>query len=245
MAPVFLPTRPAVLLSKNKLVVYDLDRLVVMDLVHKSARSIYIPSPVNSIQAANPAIKIDAKAQIYFKHGGRIYRMNENGELKLLWENNIAPELYITAFFIDRSDVLWVSVNAQGLIKVDLRALPFQSFTYQTNFAIDILQKAGISPSQIPKKWSAIYSPYYFRQARDDSGRLYLSCNYYTDNSVYRVNGTGLQPYRISRSSTTYSALLHSQKEGIQVFDEGAATWYSLHGKGLKPNILPYEKNSV
>ncbi len=53
---------------------------------------------------------------------------------------------------VDRSNVLWIGLNGDGVIKYDLNKRPFQTWPYRTNFQTDWLtQQANIPASAIPE----------------------------------------------------------------------------------------------
>lgn len=113
-------------LPHNKLVVYDMFKITVLDISNKTSRVYPIPPPTTKGAVSTlRTVQVDAKGRPYIENHGRVFRLNGQGELKLLWENADNPGLRISALFIDRSDVLWLSVNAQGLLKIDLQVMPF------------------------------------------------------------------------------------------------------------------------
>ena len=232
-------TRSVALLPGGKLAVYDHDRIVVLDVSRRAAQAYPIPLPDKFGMAVDDGVvKTDARGQLYFKHRGRIFRMEGDGSMKLLWENTGAPHLHITAFYIDRSDVLWVSVNAQGLIKVDLQALPFHSYRYTSSFVADILVQAGVPRAAIPAPWTDPLSAYYFRNAWDSSGNLYVSCNHFNGTAVYRYDGKTFVPMPHAPAGNEYSALVIAPGNGVRVFEESASAWYEWSGAGEKPEQL-------
>lgn len=237
-----LATRSMALLSNSSVAIYDANRIVVLDLSKKEARSYPIPiSMRNSLQQGDAVLKTDSNGRLYFKHAGRIFRLTSQGRMELLWENNVAPHLHITAFFIDRSDVLWISVNAQGLIKVDLQVPPFQSFAYKNNFAMDILEQAGWPAAQIPQQWSVPYASYYFRQAYNVQGDLFISCNYFNLDKVYKYNGKSLSVLSPPVVGASYSALAIAPDGSVRVFEESRAAWLSWSPDG-KTKIIQADK---
>ncbi len=165
-------------LPGNKLAVTDYNQIVILDLHNKTVKSYDLSDPPRpGLTEMARLSQTDKDHQLYFEHGGRIFRLGKNGQLKLLWQNTIAPQLKTTSCFIDQSDVLWVSVNAQGLLKIDLRAMPFHSYSYQTNFFVDVLQQAGMPRSSFPSHWLSEKEAYFFRYAYDSKGNLYCCYN--------------------------------------------------------------------
>jgi signal transduction histidine kinase/DNA-binding response OmpR family regulator len=233
-------TRSVALLPGNRLAVYDANRIIVLHLAKKKVDIYPIPAAQRS-QLAQPeaVIKTDSKGQLYFKHNGRIFRMAPDGTFTLLWENNVAPQLNITAFFIDRSDVLWVSVNAQGIFKINLGALPFQAFAYTKSFVPDVLAHAGIPRARIPEAWNDPYAAYYFRNAYDSAGVQYLTCNYYQHPKVYRFDGTHFTALTTGQPTPVFSALITAPGQQVRVFDEQNMAWNIWDGAAGKPTYVP------
>jgi signal transduction histidine kinase/CheY-like chemotaxis protein/ligand-binding sensor domain-containing protein len=243
-APGFLATRPATLLPGDRLALYDRERIVVLHPASRTVHTYPVPPPTRaSVAEEDPALKTDGQGRLYFKHAGRVFRMTSGGKMELLWENNLAPHLYISAFYIDRSDVLWVSVNAQGLVKVDLQALPFRSYRYMSSFVTDVLRQAGVPAGRIPSAWSAPLISYYFRTAYDAKGRLYASCNYYNGTLVHRFEKgvfTALsQPLPVSG----YSALAVSPRAEVAAFGAHPAARYLWRTNAAPPLVTPLDSS--
>jgi len=117
--------------------------------------------------------------------------MNQDDQPEPLWQNTAAPQFNITALFVDQSDVLWLSVNAQGITKIDLRAMPFHSHPYRRGFVTDILEEAGVSPFLVPAAWAAPSVAYFFRQPPDHKNRLYVSADPYGIDGNFHVRREG------------------------------------------------------
>ena len=231
------------LLPNNKLLVYQHNRIVILDLTQKSAKTISIPEPQpGSFRESDAVVYTDHNGQPYFVNAGRIFTINQQGVLKLLWQNNIAPQLNITAYFIDRSDVLWVSVNAQGIVKVDLQVMPFQSYRYKNGFIADIMTQAGAAPSLLPPHWSVSVVSYYFRQAYDSKNRLYVCNNYFDKNEVYEFDKKDLRVFSHLPKKTSYTALVVMPDDEVRVFDQEKATWYCWKTPSSVPDIIPLNK---
>ncbi|WP_132053363.1 hybrid sensor histidine kinase/response regulator transcription factor [Pseudocnuella soli] len=240
----WLTTRSVALLPGNKLAVLDGSRIVTLHLAQKKASIISIPT-ATKLQLAEPeaAVKTDSKGQLYFKHNGRIFRMTAEGKLDLLWENTVAPQLNITAFFIDRSDVLWVSVNAQGLFKINLDKLPFQSFAYEKSFVTDVLVHAGISRSGLPEAWNDPYAAYFFRNAQGGDGAQYVTCNYLKHPKVYRLEGGRLVALPQGPQAPIYSALVAGPNGGVRAFHQQQNDWTVWATNNAVPTLLAANAN--
>ncbi|MFD1140965.1 ATP-binding protein [Larkinella insperata] len=77
---------------------------------------------------------------VYFTHAMTVYRLTTNDQLTPLWT---APRIdyqnYFHALLLDRSGVLWIGTNGDGIQQIDLRAFPIKTYVYQTTFAREVL----------------------------------------------------------------------------------------------------------
>ena len=234
-------------LPGNRLAVTDYNRLVLLDLDSKGVLSfdLYDSSRpwVNEIARLS---KTDRDHQLYFEHAGRIFRLEKNQTLKLLWQNSIAPDLKITACFIDRSDALWVSVNAQGLVKVDLRAMPFHSFKYENNFFTDILLQAGIAQSSLPPHWRAEREAYFFRYSYDSKGNLYYCYNPDGKSGLFTwAQNKIIELKKIKDTHPVFTGIAIDTKDGIWAFDMDREGWYYWKNVQAQPDFIPIDGHGI
>jgi hypothetical protein len=129
-------------------------------------------------------------------------------------------------------------VNAQGLLRIDLQSLPFQSFKYKTSFIADIMEMAGASRSKFPAHWVTQYSSYYFRQAYNDKGDLFASYNFFDKNQVFRLNREGFQALPHGTGPSIYGAMLVLPNNELWVFDELHYCWYRWKTPEAVPDKL-------
>ena len=250
-----------VCLPHNRLAIADSGKITILDISKKTSRVFWYPveqtnamlttSAYKTSPSGNQGVKesgtlqVDSKGQLYFSYYGRIFRIAENGELKLLWENTANPNLRITVFYIDRSDVLWVSVNAQGLEKIDLQALPFHSYLYKTNFMVDVLVQAGANRAIFSPEWNNRESPYYFRQAQDSKGNGYACFNWLNQNEIYQVNQQGIRLLQNKQSNASYSAMMTMPDGSIRVFDTEQSAWYNWKTQKAVPEKIQLDADSM
>ena len=216
------------LLPKNRLLVYRDDRVVILDLKKRTSKSIKIPPPQSVyIDAYWNLLCQDSKQLAYLVNQGRIFRVNQNDQLELVWQNKTVPETSITAFFIDRSDVLWVSVNTHGITKIDLRAIPFHTHPYRKGFVNDILEEAGIPSSQIPSEWRDPGINYYFRQAWGSKNTLYLAANLHGRGEIFSYDGSTLTRFNRQPHLGVYSALVAKSNGEVFALEQMNSEWYT------------------
>ncbi len=196
-------------LPGNRLLVYRDDRVVFLDLVKRTSKSITIPGGVPAYNNSHKDLLCqDSKGLVYLVNQRRVFRVNEKDQLELIWQSGSAPQFNVTAFFVDRSDVLWISVNTHGITKIDLRAIPFYTRPYKSGFVADILEEAGIPPSQIPAEWTDSAIDYYFRQAWASDNQLYLTANLWGNGEIFSYDGATLSRFNRARHSKVYTALV-------------------------------------
>ena len=234
-----------VLLPGNRLGVIDADKLFIVDIDKKTTRVYLIPPSSTGSPANFSQLQADSKGHLYFTNYGRIFRLTEKGELKVVWENVAAPQFRISAFFIDRSDVLWVSVNAQGLLRIDLQASPFQSYKYKTNFISDIMELAGARREQFPPEWVKTEGSYFLRQAHDSKGDLYACFNWINHNEVYRLNSRGFQLLPHLPSQTINASLFTTPDDALWVFDITGPAFYRWKTPEAVPEKIPLDDASI
>lgn len=207
----------------------------------------YIPSQFMNdperIMASMP--QLDQQGRLYFQQRGNIYRLENTGELICLWERPVNSPLNITACFIDRDDVLWVSLNAQGLYKVNLRANSFRSFTYEKGFFPDVLKLAGIPATSLPPNWFPKQYHYEFYSAYGADSLLYVcyglpDSNQQVSNIQYR-KGEQLIPLAFPKQKrTALRGICVSSGNEIWVGDIlNGGLWY-WKNKEAQPVFFPF-----
>jgi signal transduction histidine kinase/DNA-binding response OmpR family regulator len=241
-----LNTGSVALLPHNRLLICRRQQIVMLDLAKKTSKIIPIPAgPPVPYQSYEDLLCQDSKGLAYFVNNGRVFRVNQGDQLELLWQNTTTPQFNITAFFVDRSDVLWLSVNAQGITKIDLRAMPFHSHPYKKSFVTDILEEAGVSPTLIPAAWADPRSSYYFRQARDSKNRLYICTNPYGVDEIFMYDGKIFEKFAHLLSGKIYSALVVKPNDEISIFDTVNSRWYNWKTPDSVPDSVSLDRSQL
>lgn len=234
-----------IVLPENRLAIAEKGILNLLDLTKRTSTVYAAPPPSKQgTTEARVALQADARGNVYWENTGRIYKITPAGEMKLLWENT-ANHLRISAFYVDRSDVLWVSVDAQGLLKIDLQALHFLSFRYTDNFILDILQQAGIQRASLPQEWKNFEAPYFFRQASDSKGNLFVTSNWRNQEEVYQLDAQAFSSFTYLPGPAIYSAMLCMPDDAVWVYDQQEAAWYRWKTPLHKPEKIPLDKASM
>ncbi len=232
-----------IVLPDNRLIVLEDDRLIIWDLTKQTSKIIVIPpAPKKKLTEGFRTLKTDDQGQVYFCHTARFFRLNRQDELKLVWEDRDNPNLNISSYYIDKSDVLWMGINAQGLVKIDLQAAPFKSYTYQTNFIGDVMEKAGVSKSVLPPHWTGIPMPYYMRFAQDSQANTYVfnDSYYYLGYKnlfqVFKLTKQGFQKFTHLPKAAQNTAMLVMPNGEVRIYNQLEAKWYCWK----TPDAVPY-----
>lgn len=224
-------------LPGNRLATLEKNELNILDLNKKRSSIILLPSPqIDAIKGDN-GLQVDPLGRIYFEYYGRIYRLTEKGVLELLWENSGAPSR-ISSFYIDRSDVLWVSLNAQGLLKIDLQALHFESYKNNGNFIEIVTSLLCNNKGALPEEWKDPDAAYYFRQAWNDEGELYSCNNWYGRSGVFRFTKQGFRPLKHLPGQGIFTAVVAMPGNEIRAFDQIESVWYAWSNPDAVPRKL-------
>lgn len=210
--------------------------IVLLEPNRKASKIIPIPEPPPGSQAGTFSLQVDAAGRLYFEDFGRIFRLDKKGKLNLLWEHTGPPER-ISAVCVDRTDVLWVSVNAKGLLKIDLHARHFESFSYNRSFMTDMLDRAAGGATQFPSSWGDRQNGYYFRQAADTNGNRYFCNNWFAEGVIIQMGHRGFRRFLHVLDHKFYSAMLAMADGTIWTFDQVEIAWNIWKS----PDVLPQQ----
>ena len=129
--------------SSGEILISAAQQLLVLNPATRQFRSI----PISSLVHTQAGLLYEAPdGQVYLTHGMSVYRLSSDERLTLIWT---APRIdyqnYFHALLLDRSGVLWIGTNGDGIQQVDLCALPIKAYPYRTNFVHDVLAELGIA----------------------------------------------------------------------------------------------------
>ncbi len=117
----------------------------------------------------------DLEGNDYFAQHGYLYRFHPATGVQMLTGNAASG---ILSVYIDRTNVLWLGTDGQGVYKFNLMAAGFRAEAYEKNFHTDLLSKhLGIAPPEMPQL-SPATSPYYFRATNDKRGRTWFNTGF-------------------------------------------------------------------
>lgn len=224
-------------MGDNRVAVLQDQNILLLDVVKKERKTIPIPAHKPQNVQGYSSLLVDTKGRIYFEDYGRIFRVNEQDELTLLWEYTGPPER-ISAFYIDRSDVLWLSVNAQGLLKIDLKALHFASYQYTNSFTVDILNRVGSPSFTFPSFWNDRVIGYYFRQATGADNKSFFSNNWGDKGYIIQHDGKEFRRFLHVPDAVTYGALVSMPNNELWAYVQEERKWYTWKNANAIPTIL-------
>jgi signal transduction histidine kinase/CheY-like chemotaxis protein/ligand-binding sensor domain-containing protein len=233
-------------LPANRLLVADRDKIILLDLNKRTSRFIPPPADVKTPLAfLNCEVQVDTKGRPYFENGGRIFRIDENYEMKLLWENTINPALRISAFFIDRSDVLWLSVNAQGLLKIDLQSAAFETYHYRKNFIADILEHAGAKLTMPLDEKTRSEASYTLRQAIDKNGNHFVCSPWLGNGTIYQLQQQNFSTAFKIPALFEYTGITAMPNNDVWVLGQDNFVWYFWKKSSAEREKLMLDYESI
>lgn len=218
----------------NRVATLERNILTLLDVDKKTSRIIELPPPPPDAIKGDNGLQLDPTGHVYFEYYGSIYRLTDKGTLDLLWEHTGTPAR-ISSFFIDRSDVLWVSVNAQGVLKIDLQTFYFKSYKNDGNFIEEIVELLGRNKALLPEEWKDPDAGYYFRQAWDSKGNLYSCNNWYERTGIFQFTKRGFVRFAHIPPKKIFTAVITMPGDEIRAFDQVESVWYSWSNPGAAP----------
>lgn len=177
--------RGIALRSNGELFVLSNRSVLILNPHSGRIRSFLLP-PIASLIPPwqNKCIVEDSKGNIYFSNQyNDLVQFSETTGINVLakWPEKIA----LRSLLVDRSDVLWIGTNKDGIRKYNLRADMFEAVPYQHDFYTDLfVRELGIPESQIPAEARKAL-PYYFRYTIDNDRKLWFNMG---DRRFYKLD---------------------------------------------------------
>jgi len=169
----------------------------------------------------------------YLETYGKVYSYNDDTGISPVGNANAHVFGDVKSFLVDRSGVIWMGTNAQGIRQIDLETPFFMASQYKKGFAADmLLQEFGIDLAK-QFNWTtndAIFtSPgYHLRTTYDSNRRLYFALK----ESVCYYDSIQKKVFSLPRLS-----LANSPGEagigikGISTMSDGSPVIISYNGK--------------
>ncbi|HEX7844340.1 MAG TPA: two-component regulator propeller domain-containing protein, partial [Chitinophagaceae bacterium] len=230
----------SIALPDGRVVLSETNRLIVFDPVSKNFAACRLPDKIPAAPNAIQHLKLGRDGLLYVVAvGGGVYRFEKNNRFTWLWQSKSDNPFANDArsFLIDQSMVMWFGTNAAGMYKIDLMAVPFNSYAYNINFVSDVLTKFTDSTIQVPAtlqdgKWA-----YGLRSCYDRSHTLWLT---------QKRNETDISSLAVYKLSGNKLQLLPSPANVFPVI-RGLSTDISgiMYGVDLRGNIWKWENETA
>ncbi|WP_339814539.1 ATP-binding protein [uncultured Imperialibacter sp.] len=125
----------------------------------------------------------------------QVYRLEPNNQVSWLWKN--PGSFDISALFVDRTNTLWIGMDADGLYKVNLELPGFTSYLYSDNFVTDVLEReVKVSKDHVASLGYDKVTPYYFRYYYLDSETLVFGVeNSPNTPGIFKLNAGSITPF--------------------------------------------------
>jgi signal transduction histidine kinase/ligand-binding sensor domain-containing protein/DNA-binding NarL/FixJ family response regulator len=182
-------------------------------------------------------IRTSADGLDFFESYGRVYRYSDLEGVTSIGKTIRDDFGDVKSFLVDRSGLLWLGTNAQGIHQIDMATPFFQSFAYKKDFGTDmLLDELGIQMQQMfnwtPKDNLFSSASYHFRSVYDSNRRLYLALKEtvcYYDSLQKKFIKLPRVPFEVSADSIGIGI------KGITILNDGSPMVVGYSG-----NILIY-----
>ncbi|MEQ6168401.1 ATP-binding protein [Ekhidna sp. MALMAid0563] len=247
--PKLTKQRP-VISQKDKVVLMNLDQLLVYDRVRKSFRKLAIPKgPLSKENEILRCATVDKSGNIFFAYQGFVFRLNNDLSIDTIWKLPENEILRIDNILIDKSEALWVATNGGGLYKVNMNTPGFVSSKYEYNLPVDVLMGVlNISDKDVPENWKEKNGSYGLRYAYFDD-HLILSNEYLygDDRRVYAIKGASLQQIESLHSSLEYVVGITTHNDSLFALDKGGnlLAWSGLNESPIVREVIPVPFSST
>jgi signal transduction histidine kinase/DNA-binding response OmpR family regulator len=237
-AVVVMPDNTVVIRNKGMLSLINKDTKTV-SWIDPGTKGFYNPTSFNFA-------KLDHHDRLYFESYGHIFRREQDGKLRLLWKNPF--KMSITAFLIDRDDVLWVSPNAEGLYKITLQPSLFKSYEYEKGFFPDAMKLASLPVEQLPSSWFPRKEHFFFYTAFGPDSTQYLCYGdqdtVFKNPNLFYVENKQLKPLSFpSKTGAILRGLTISDKGEIWTTDARRGGFWHWSGKSAQPVFIPVDSS--
>jgi signal transduction histidine kinase/DNA-binding response OmpR family regulator/ligand-binding sensor domain-containing protein len=180
----------SMLIKNDELLINNLQSVWRYNIQNNHWEKIRFPSYITT--ASKKLLATPADGDLYLGFANKIYRINNNESLSLIWTNELKPGDFW--MMIDRSNVLWVATNTFGVRMIDLNNSGFNSIKIKDGFFYDALpqwNKISVNNTDIntPKFHDEGYDG---RSCYDKNGNLWISNFLYEKIDGEKVSGNSL-----------------------------------------------------
>jgi signal transduction histidine kinase/DNA-binding response OmpR family regulator/streptogramin lyase len=161
--------------DERSILVRELNKAFVFDTQQLSVKEIEVDQDRPDDIATVP--QRDASGNLYFELMRSLYKYDASTKSATkIWDGELEQG---QSFLIDRSDVAWFGNSASGVQVLNLRSLPFKSYTYTSGFFVDLLRQLSIAPDNTRWAQYTRLSQYtrdvQTRYGYDNSGNVWLT----------------------------------------------------------------------
>ena len=159
--------------KEGELLINDLQSVWRYNFQNNQWKKIQFPSYITT--ASKKLIETSADGNSYLGFTNKIYQINKDESLSLVWMNELKPGDFW--MMIDRSNVLWVATNTFGARMIDLNNSGFHSFTNKNGFFYDVIpEQYRISVANKNLNKPEVHNAGYDgRSCYDKNGNLWIS----------------------------------------------------------------------
>ncbi len=213
--------------SNGEIIITAAQQLLLFNPKNHRFRSIPVPGAIH-VHAG--LIYEAADKNIYFTCAMTVYRLTIDDRIEPIWT---APRIdyqnYFHALLVDRTGVLWIGTNGDGIYQVDLSALPIKTYPQRTSFVQDVLtRELGLS---VPE-WAETNR--YDYELRWGGTAPYLSLGIDTGYELFRADRRTRSLRSLLRLPGTQQNPTSHGGNGIRVLSDGTVWLYNHHWGLLK-----------
>ncbi len=163
--------------NNGEIIFGDNRRLVLFNPPSGSFKTIALPAEA---AAGIRWIQSGPDGYEYFDMQGTVYRYTGSNVVEPVADLGPVPMRDIQALLVDRSGLIWLGTNANGIYQVDLSAPFFESHSNTISFHADVLKQETGTDLQNFSAWPASdkqfkFSSYFFRYAYDLQKKLWIA----------------------------------------------------------------------
>lgn len=119
---------------------------------------------LNETDPASNSMIMDNNGNVYLFYTLNVYYLSLDNKLTLWRPKEQNPKLGFLSILLDRSGVLWLGSNGDGVQLFDLRLSRFQGVPYEINFPQDVFKNyLDVSTEKISTVFSKLGNPFTFR----------------------------------------------------------------------------------